>query len=62
MGYAASAWRSETRHGSFARASAAIGGGLTLLPHMAGATIGLAMANDPPRGQEVTVRSGSCAD
>ncbi|MNJ43292.1 hypothetical protein D3C77_382910 [compost metagenome] len=23
---------------------------------------GLAMANDPPRGQEVTVRSGSCAD
>ncbi|MNJ56225.1 hypothetical protein D3C77_517600 [compost metagenome] len=29
---------------------------------VAGAMIGLAMANDPPRGQEVTVRSGSCAD
>ncbi|MNY53586.1 hypothetical protein D3C86_1893520 [compost metagenome] len=24
--------------------------------------IGLAMANEPPRGQEVTVRNGSCAD
>ncbi|MNP39309.1 hypothetical protein D3C76_1328820 [compost metagenome] len=29
---------------------------------VAGAMIGLAMANDPPRGQAVMVRSGSCAD
>lgn len=32
--YAARAWRCSVRHGSLARASAAIGGGLTLLPHM----------------------------
>lgn len=32
--YAASAWFSTTFHGSFALANAAIGGGLTLFPHM----------------------------
>lgn len=31
---AASVWYSEILHGSFALASAAMGGGLTLLPHM----------------------------